>query len=179
MSAPATNIFVAGEWEGEQEDGERKAEVILGCLLFCRSALHATCIHYSTTPTSPWRPSFDKSQSERGRIASCFDPYPICTRNRLGSAGKSSSTVVIHMYTNRFHMRIRRLTILSRHTRVAQVQGLCSCTSCRPPLWAPLINLCPQMNARQCGVVSTPAGSWASKLPLSPSSSLFLPQPRV
>ena len=46
-----------------------------------------------------------------------------------------------------------------------------SCTSFRPPLWAPLINLCPQMNARQCGVVSTPAGSWASKLPLSLSSS--------
>ena len=90
--------FLSQENGSESKKRERKAEVILGCLLFCRSALHATCIHYSTTPTSPWRPSFDKSQSERGRIASCFDPYPICTRNRLGSAGKSSSTVVIHMY---------------------------------------------------------------------------------
>ena len=110
-------VILSQENESESKKRERKAEVILGCLLFCRSALHATCIHYSTTPSSPWRPSFDKSQSERGRIASCFDPYPICTRNRLGSAGKSSSTVVIHIHTQMAFTSIRRLTMVSGHGR--------------------------------------------------------------
>ena len=45
--------FLSQENGRERERERARAKVISGCLLFCRSALHATCIHYSASDPLP------------------------------------------------------------------------------------------------------------------------------